>query len=94
MKKPREFLQRFAARTDLPSVVVANLPQTTVSGFFELAIDLQKGLVSYSETEIIVAVSLGQISVCGNRLRIRLMKEGRIKIIGDIDKVEFHRSVL
>ena len=92
MKKMREYLQQFAAKTDLPSTVVAGLPQTVINGFHEAAIDLQCGLESYSNTQIVVAVSTGKVSVSGANLRIRLMKEKKIIVAGDIEKVEFLRN--
>lgn len=92
MKKARDYLERLSERLELPRTVTAGLPQTVISGFREVSIDLQQGLLAYSETEIVVAVSCGSISVTGAGLGIRLMKEGRITITGDIDRVEFQRG--
>lgn len=92
MRKAREYLERFSERANLPRTVTAGLPQTTINGFREISIDLQQGLLAFSDTEIIVAVPLGRIAVCGAGLGIRLMKEGRINIVGDIDKVSLLRG--
>ena len=92
MKKAKVYLERISRRMELPAAVTAGLPLTTVNGFGEISIDLQQGLLAFSDTEIIVAVSQGQIVVTGAGLHIRLMKEGRITIVGDIDKVTFVRS--
>lgn len=92
MKRARDYLERLSERLELPRTVTAGLPQTVMSGFREISIDQQQGLVAYSETEIVVAVSFGSVCVTGAGLRIRLMKEGRIIIVGDMDKVEFLRG--
>lgn len=76
-----------AESADLPLQIAAGLPQIILDGFGQVAIDLQKGLLSYSDTQIDVAVSLGRISVRGSGLCIRLMKEHRIVLSGRITEL-------
>lgn len=92
MKNAREYLEKLSEQLDLPRSVAAGLPQTVISGFREVSVDMQQGLLAYSETEIIVAVSFGCVVITGSGLRIRLMKQGRIVIVGEIDKTEFRRE--
>lgn len=84
-------MQKWAAdaarRMDLPAEVFAALPQITLTGFDEITVDLQQGLLSFSDTEIAVRVALGRVVVLGDELRIVLMKEGRISVRGRIDSV-------
>lgn len=94
MKKVKDLLQGFAEKTDLPRTVVAGVPQTVISGFREVAIDLQCGLEEYSPEQIVVSVPNGKIFVGGNSLRIRLMKERRIVLVGNVDRLELRRSDL
>lgn len=72
---------------DLPAHVAEHLPLITLEGFGSISVDLQRGLLSYTDKEISVAVSLGTVSVRGDDLKIRLMKENRIVISGDIHEV-------
>ena len=72
---------------ELPLRIAAGLPQIALDGFEQVAIDLQKGLLSYSDTQIDVAVSLGRISIRGSGLRIRQMKEHRIVVSGTITEL-------
>ncbi len=92
MKRPRQVLERISEKVDLPRTIVAGLPQIEVRGYSEVLVDLQQGLVAYSNTEIIVAVSLGQVVIKGNRLTIRLMKESRIVVAGDIESLTLVRG--
>ena len=92
MKKPKQYLEQISDKLLLPRQIVANLPQIEISGFSEVSIDLQKGLLEYSQERIKVAVSLGTVTVEGANLYIRLMKENRITIVGDIDGVLLHRG--
>lgn len=77
---------------DLPVQIAAGLPQIAVDGFHQLSVDMQEGLLAYSETQIDVAVSLGKISVRGSGLRIRQMKERRIVLSGEITELLFSRE--
>ena len=82
----------FSEAADLPLRVAAGLPQIALDGFHQISVDLQEGLLSYSDTQIDLAVSLGKISVRGNGLRIRLMKERRIVLSGEITELILSRE--
>ena len=77
---------------ELPVQIGAGLPQIAVDGVHQLSVDMQEGLLAYSETQIDVAVSLGKISVRGSGLRIRQMKERRIVLSGEITELLFSRE--
>ena len=82
----------FSEASDLPLRVAAGLPQIALDGFHQISVDLLDGLLSYSDTQIELAVSLGKISVRGNGLRIRLMKEHRIVLSGEITELVLSRE--
>lgn len=92
MKKLQKIAAASARRADLPAEVFAALPQITLTGFEEVAVDMQRGLLSFSETEIAVRVAMGSVVVCGSGLRIALMKEGRIIVRGTICDVHLERE--
>lgn len=92
MKGPRDILTRLQAGLDIPGQATGLEPITTLTGNREIAIDGQKGLLSFSETEIAVAVSGGAVAASGARLRIVLMKQSRIVIRGEIDSVRMERG--
>ena len=87
MKKTGEYLEKISEKMLLPRQIVANLPQIEINGFSEISIDLQQGLLEYSQTNISVAVSLGTVAVEGKDLSIRFMREGRITVVGEIYSV-------
>ena len=92
MKNSGQILKKLSEKMDIPVYVGAHLPYITVQGFEEVSIDLQKGLLAYSETEIIVAVSLGRVIVQGENLRIRLMREGKITLYGKLHSIGFEEE--
>ena len=81
-----------AEKADLPLHVAAGLPQIALDGFRQIAVDLQEGLLSYSDTQIDIAVSLGTVSVRGSGLCIRQMKERRIVLSGEITELILSRE--
>lgn len=91
MKRPRQYLEHLSEKVDLPRTVLAGLPQIEINGFGEVSVDLQHGLVAYSDEQIIVSVSLGQVEISGTKLSIRLMKEGKLIVVGEISGIVLHR---
>ena len=77
---------------DLPLRIGASLPQIALDGFERVSVDLQRGLLSYSDTQIEIAVPLGTVCVCGNNLQIRLMKENHIVLSGAISEIRLRRE--
>lgn len=92
LQKGKKILEWISEKIEMPRNVVAGSPQAVIDGFREVTIDMQKGLMSYSQKEIVVAVSLGCVAVSGENLRIRVMKEGAISIVGDIEQVSLKRT--
>ena len=89
MEKPRNYLEQISEKLLLPRQIIAHLPQIEINGFSEISIDLQKGLLEYSQEKIKVAVSIGTVTVEGRDLYIRFMRDGRITVVGNIDAVTF-----
>lgn len=87
MKKPGKYLEKISEKLLLPRQIIAGLPQIEINGFSELSVDLQQGLLEYSNSRICVAVKCGTVAVEGEGLYIRLMREGRICIVGTIKSV-------
>jgi len=92
MKSPREWIAAVSEKLDLPAYVSAGLSYTAVEGFHQVTIEKQTALLSYSETKIIVSVPMGEICVAGCGLHIRLMKQGRMIIAGQIEGIRFCRE--
>ncbi|MDO4846280.1 MAG: YabP/YqfC family sporulation protein [Oscillospiraceae bacterium] len=77
---------------DLPLRIAGGLPQIALDGFERVSVDLQRGLLSYSDTQVEIAVPAGTVCVCGSDLRIRLMKENRIVLSGAITELHLRRE--
>lgn len=92
MNRMQKLAARSAHRVDLPAAIIAALPQITLTGFEEITVDMQQGLQSFSEKEIVVRVTMGTVIIRGSDLRIVLMKEGRIAVCGQIDEVLLERE--
>ena len=87
MNGMQKWIANAARKADLPANVFAGLPQIVLTGFEEISIDMQQGLLSFSETEIAVRVTMGRVVISGSNLRIVLMKQGRIAIRGSVHGV-------
>lgn len=92
MKKPRDLLIRAQETMDIPGQATPLEAVTSVTGFREVDVDRQKGLLAFSSTAILTAVPGGQVEVEGENLRIVLMKERRMVIRGRIRRVTLHRE--
>ena len=87
MNGMQKWAAKVARQMDLPAEVFAALPQITLTGFDEITVDMQQGLLTFSDSEIAVRVAMGRVIIRGKALRIVLMKQGRICVRGSIGNV-------
>ncbi|KYD22439.1 MAG: sporulation protein YqfC [Caldibacillus debilis] len=78
-----------AKQLDLPEDVMMNLPRLTMVGQIHLYIENHRGLLSFSDSEIRVRLSRGQLLVKGSSLVIKAILPEELLLEGMIEHVIF-----
>ena len=85
------WMQRIAEGMDLSGEAMPGLPLVEITGDRSVLIEWHRGVAAYSNTEISVVVSYGQVNIHGNQLKLQYMSKETLIIIGRIDSVELMR---
>jgi len=89
-KKWSQKMRQLLANTiDLPKDVMLDLPRITMIGQLHIYIENHRGLVTFTENEIRLALSQGQLSIKGNQFVIKTILPEEILIEGTIHSVAF-----
>lgn len=94
MKKGRQAVQAAARRLDIPEQIAAGLPAMEIAGFSKITVEKQKGLLAYSEEEIVLKVCLGAVRITGRRLEILEMNSQSVSVGGQLEAVRFEENGL
>ena len=88
MRDTEKLLHNLSQRLALPGDLMTSAPRIEIIGQQELSMEPHEGLLEYSETEIRIKSRIGPICIVGQNMRIRLMNQGRIEIIGALSGVQ------
>lgn len=91
MKQPKNILQSFTERVDLPAEPLPGLPLVELAGDRRVLIENHQGVMAYGRENILIRVRFGQICVCGAGLELARMTKEQLVISGQIDSVTLIR---
>jgi len=74
---------------DLPEDVMMDFPRITMVGQIHIYIENHKGLLSFSDREIRILLSQGQLLIKGNAFVIKTILPEEILLEGKIEQVLF-----
>ncbi len=74
---------------DLPEDVMMDFPRITMVGQIHIYIENHKGLLSFSDKEIRILLSQGQLLIKGNAFVIKTILPEEILLEGKIEQVLF-----
>lgn len=77
---------------DLPKDVMMDLPRITIIGQLHIYIENHRGLAAFSENEIRLLLSQGQLLIKGEAFVIKAILPEEILLEGVIDSVAFIKS--
>jgi sporulation protein YqfC len=87
-KKWRQKLQRWITKQlDLPEDVMMDIPRITMVGQLHIYIENHKGLLTFSEEEIRILLSKGQLLVRGESFVIKTILPEELLLEGKIEQV-------
>ncbi|AKF95082.1 sporulation protein YqfC [Brevibacillus laterosporus] len=90
MKKWSRRLRRMAVGVlDLPQDVVLEVPRVTMIGHLQMYIENHRGVLQFSENELRLLLTNGQLLVIGEQLVIRAILKEEVLLEGRIGKITF-----
>ena len=92
MNKTRKALVASAQRLDLPADILAGVPRMEWIGNAEFSVEPHKGLKAYSEEEVVIDSTAGEITVQGKKLSMKQMNHNRISVTGTICTVKLREQ--
>ena len=72
-----------------PREVISNVPRMTLTGHERLHVEQHKGLIDYSQENIVLRTSCGLMRIAGAGMRFSLYTAAEALIVGRIDSVSF-----
>ena len=73
---------------EIPKEVYSNSPNIILTGFEEMIIENNKGILEYEDYYVRINTHIGIVNVHGLNLKLEKMTEDNLKIIGKIEKIE------
>lgn len=73
---------------EIPKEVYSNIPNIILTGFEEMIIENNKGILEYEDYYVRVNTYIGIIDIHGLDLKLEKMTEETLKITGKIEKIE------
>ena len=86
-------MNRIAVQTDLNTEVMPRQSLIEIYGNNRLLIENHKGILEYSNEEIVVRLKFGLVRITGERLTIALMNKCRLVICGSIGSVHLCKEM-
>ncbi len=76
---------------EIPKEVYSNVPNIILTGFEEMIIENNKGILEYEDYYVRVNTFIGIININGINLKLEKMTEDNLKISGKIEKIDIER---
>ncbi len=77
---------------EIPKEVYSNIPNIILTGFEEMVIENNKGILEYEDYYVRVDTNIGIIDIHGINLKLEKMTEDNLKIKGKIEKIEMEQT--
>lgn len=83
---------RVSDAVNIPKDVILGVPLFRLIGRDEFYIENYRGILEYTDTLIRIQTKVGQVHLSGHKLEILYYTNDEMKVIGSIDKLEFHQG--
>ncbi|MCR6513494.1 MAG: sporulation protein YqfC [Clostridium sp.] len=90
----REKKERVVDSLGLPKEVLYNIPKITVLGNQEVLIENHKGLLKFTNEEILLNSRLGKITIEGSKLNIMYIGDDTIAVKGEFNSIYYKEKVI
>ena len=89
-KKSKKY-SKLDSLLEIPREIVSSDIKLTINGFDEILIENYKNIIEYQDILIKVNTFEGSITIYGLNLKLEEMTDEDIKVIGEIDSIEFEK---
>lgn len=89
MNKLRGLPAELCDRLELPDEIVPGTGSVTVSGGRRALIEGHRGVLAYSEEELVVSFGRQRLTLGGRELRIEAMNAAELLVVGKIQTAEW-----
>ena len=89
LNKLRELPAELCDRLKLPDQIVPGVGSVTVSGGRRALIEGHRGLLAYSEEQVVVSFGRQRLTLSGTGLRLEAMNDAELLIVGRIQTAEW-----
>jgi sporulation protein YqfC len=90
MRSLSKRINKFTAKMlDLPPDVVTDVPRMTMIGNMQLYVENHRGVIHFSDEQLKLALTKGQLEVTGKQLVIRAILSEEVFIEGIIQDVRY-----
>lgn len=83
---------RVSDAVNIPKDVILGVPLFRLVGREEFYIENYRGILEYTDSLIRIQTKIGQVHLSGHKLEILYYSNDEMKVIGSIDKLEFHQG--
>lgn len=84
--------QRVADAANIPKDVICGVPLIRMIGREEFYIENYRGILEYTDSQIRIQTKIAQIQLFGKKLEIVYYTNDEMKVVGHIDKLEYHQG--
>ena len=89
MNKLRQLPDQLCDRLELPAEILPGTGSVTVSGGRRALIEGHRGVLAYSEEELVVSFGRQRLTLGGSGLRIEAMNASEMLVVGKIQTAEW-----
>ncbi len=89
-KKTKKY-SKLDSLLEIPREIVSSDIKLTINGFDEILIENYKNILEYQDVLIKINTFEGSITIYGLNLKLEQMTDEDIKVIGEIDSIEFEK---
>ncbi|MDD2480542.1 MAG: sporulation protein YqfC [Lutispora sp.] len=87
--KSYKIKEKISDAFELPKDITLDIPKITILGADSATVENHKGVMSYSDNQIIINTGCGILIISGQNLAIKSIIQEEIIIIGKISNVSF-----
>ena len=87
-----DFAASAAEKLGTPPEVLTALPVIELTGDRAFMLEQHRGILSYTDRAVRIAVNIGCVCVTGSGLSVRVMNGRKIILCGRVDAVTFERQ--
>ena len=85
--------KKFNELLEIPKEVYSNIPHIILTGFEEMTVENNKGILEYDDYFIKIDTEIGIVNIHGLNLNLEKMTEDNLKINGKIENIEIERAI-